>query len=686
MCRPHSVAVAVCIILFCPSLIAREPTWDPVTAAELAEEKPMIEAEAPAEIISLRLEIDDRVSANRDVLKRTRIKIYDPSRISEITRISRFWNGAINRNMKIEARLTLPDGSSRVFGKHDWRERTVAEEGRANGLFGVIGSKSNWAAEEQFLAITGVVKGAILDIWEWSPNLYVSDWTMTTIQQELTPIRRFEYTNRFKNDRDTVHRIYVLNPNGGKLVDDKKEGRVSFMAENLPSIRYEPFSPPTSYFSLTLIEAYEHLWKTLASRHTLSVPLPKSVPASLGPWAYYSTKMDFYDADKGYVTKAVREKATELLLGAENQKEKARRIFHYVQSLFQRYHARADLENWYTSYVESVDELIHLDKIDSTIVREEDFIYLFVALARAAGMECHSAFHPWRTSFPFSVDLFSDWFITHQTLAVKADDGWILCDPVAERPLAFGALPWGVEGQPALLAMSQQQTFLDVQYPPAENSRADKKASLVLDAEGNLTGECVLALTGHSAQEARNLLHETGRENWWQLVRNLLDLKNSSGEARLLDVEGLETPDEPLKIRAFVRWPAYAAVIGERMMFAPSVFHQGAPPLLNESTRKTAVFFDFPHAETEAITIDLPRGLSLGAGFKPVVASSGLFSYALSVTYDHDQSRLLIQREEVNRAFDIPVANYQKARDWFRRVDAADQIGLLLHPTKSPAK
>ena len=661
-------------------LPAASPKWEPVTPAELAEDKPQIEPEAAAEILRYRLEIDDSDEWRRNYLKQTRIKIYDPGRAVDVTRLAWFWDGQPNDEFEIQARLTLPDGTSRLFDRHDLRERSVAERGHSNSFLGKLRSRSGYGIEEKFLAITGVVKGAVLDVWEWEPKVEKTDWHMSTIQRPYTPIRQFEYTSRYRPDKDIQHRSFVLNPCGGQMSHDDKAGQVRFVAQNLPSIRREPYAAPDTYFSLTIIETYENLYRSL-DRQNLSVPLPDSVPLSLGPWAFFSTAQDFQDADKGYLTKRVKAKAGELVAGITDPRAKARRIYDYIQRIYRLSRSRVSVVSW-TDGARSADELVDMEKNDRLVGRDERlYYYLFVALARAAGLECHSVFHPMRTEFPFRVDLVSDQFLSGHTLAVKIGESWVLCQPCSEVPLAFGALPWEIEGQLALMAMPRQQAFLNVPPLAPENSRAETAVELDLDAEGNLQGHCTRTLTGHAAHVVRERLRGTGQEDWWRLARSLLDLQNSSSEVRLEQVEGLESPEEPVRLHAALRWPAYAPVMGDRLMFVLAVWQEGRPPLLSKTTRTTPVFFRFPTVQSETITIHLPRGYRPGTLPKPITATSGDFSYSLAVSHDPGRDVLVVEHSTVNGAIDIPVADYRKARDWFQRVSVADQIGIVLsHP------
>jgi hypothetical protein len=684
MRHPLWLGLPVVAFVLIQPLSADSPKWTPVTRAELAEDKPQIEPEAAAEILSFKLEIDDTSDNLRDVTHSIRYKIYDPSRAVDITRVARFWRGPANSLYEIKARLTLPDGTSRIFDKHDMRGRNVAEEGRANGILSLLGNDKDRVVEEKFLAVTGVVKGAVLDVWEFEPNIARSDWTINAIQRADTPIRQFEYVSRYKPDVKIQHRNFVLNPCGGKMVHDAKIGVLTFTAQNLPSIRDEPYSAPDTYYSLTIIETYEYLTRGLSSRSG-HVKLPDSVPMSLGPWAFYSTAQNFEDSDKGYASRRVKEKAAELVAGVDDPHEKAKRIYTYVQSLYQRFSNRADLENWYTRYVDATDELIDLDKIDSTIIRGEDFRYLFVGLARSAGLECHSVYHPSRSTFPFSIDMVSESFLSNWTLAVKVGSGWIFCDPCSIVPRKFGTVSWDLEGQPALLALSHQQAFLNVPSPGPDGSMSEASVDLALDADGNLKGTCVRTFTGHAAHSVRARLYEAGQEEWGKMTRSLLGLDNSSSEVRLIKVEGLDTPEERVRIEATVSWPAYAPVLRDRMTFILSVWTEGRPPLLNESKRTTPVFFDYAQAEKETIKVHLPRGYVPGTLPKPITASSGPFSYSLEVTQDSAQNVLEVQRSEANSATGVALDDYGKARDWFRRVSAADQIGIILRRTADSA-
>ncbi|HZZ20343.1 MAG TPA: hypothetical protein VFE25_13285 [Opitutaceae bacterium] len=662
-------------VLAKPGLWAK-PLWPKVSAAELADNAPTIDPEAPAEILDYRIDIDDTEERARDITTTTRIKIFDPARAVDVTRIAHFWNGYSDEYYDVKARLTLPDGTTRDFDRHDLRERNVAEEGKANGFFGRLLAHNDRSLAEKFLAVTGVVKGAVLDVWEFRPGEQKSDWMVTTAQRPDAPIRSFEYTDHFMVDSRRFHRTFVINPSGGHMSHDEKAHTISFTAQNLPAIHREPFAPPAGFLSLAIVESYESVTRYVAPRSG-KVRLPEGVPASLGEWAFYATAQDYQDADKGYADKKVKEKAAELTAGIADPRAKVQRIYDYTQELYSRFRNRADFEDSYTRYIESVGELIDLNHMDSTFLRREDFVFLFIGLVRSAGVECHSAFHPLRSGFPFKMDMVSPNFLPGWSVAVKLGDTWMLCDPCTDVPLGLGELPWDMEGVPALVALPRQQVFLGVPVAPAAKSLSEATVDVSLDDDGNLEGTCTRTFTGHSAYIVREKLKGLGEEGWNGLAKDILGLQASSCEVTLTGVDGLESPQETMTLRAKVYWPSYAPVLGDRMPVILSVWTQGRPPILNSSKRQTPVAFHFPTIEKETITLHLPADFLPGPMPKPISAGSGEFAYQLSAE-DAGHGVLKVTREsKINAVYVLP-DKYPSLLDWFRRISVADQTTVVL--------
>ncbi|MFZ0750543.1 MAG: hypothetical protein WAM70_14355, partial [Pyrinomonadaceae bacterium] len=84
-----------------------------------------------------------------------------------------------------------------------------------------------------------------------------------------------------------------------------------------------------------------------------------------------------------------------------------------------------------------------------------------------------------------------------------------------------------------------------------------------------------------------------------------------TAEVTDIKVENVTDPVKPFTYSYHVRVPGYAQRTGKRMFFQPGYFSHGAGSLFTSASRKHDVYFNYPWAEHELITIDLPEGFAL---------------------------------------------------------------------------
>lgn len=221
---------------FAADLHAAKPAWKPITPEELAETSPRLEADAPAEILIWNVEVDDRnFPQERKTTEYIRYKIFAPDKVDAITRISGIEVTGSSERWGLHARLVLPDGTTREFGKEAIKERPLVQQAKGKGLLGWLAARPP-AVIEKFLVIGGVERGAVLeyrvvrrDYWPGAISFFIG-------QRESTPVRRFDYSCRLSsNKEDFRHRTFVTNSKGARLLEDPKARTVTIEASNLPS-------------------------------------------------------------------------------------------------------------------------------------------------------------------------------------------------------------------------------------------------------------------------------------------------------------------------------------------------------------------------------------------------------------------------------------------------------------------
>jgi hypothetical protein len=122
--RLHPCLIA--LALFSPLFLTAAPKdkegWASITADDLKATVSSRDPDAPAEILSRRIEIDlERYPETHVKREYVRYKIYNPEKSDAYTRVSRVDRYASDMprysDIEINARLTRPDGTTRLFTK-----------------------------------------------------------------------------------------------------------------------------------------------------------------------------------------------------------------------------------------------------------------------------------------------------------------------------------------------------------------------------------------------------------------------------------------------------------------------------------------------------------------------------------------------------------------------------------------
>src|ERR1700677_688282 len=143
-----SAPVALALCLLSPNLeaIGMEAWW-PVDAGQLQEQASTLSPGAAAEVLDWKIEEDDsQLPLQSDYHEYIRYKIFDPERAANITRVSETmasYDGTSLVDMTLRARLILPDGTRKEFGKESIQERDLQRNGSEKSwvtrLFGSSG-------------------------------------------------------------------------------------------------------------------------------------------------------------------------------------------------------------------------------------------------------------------------------------------------------------------------------------------------------------------------------------------------------------------------------------------------------------------------------------------------------------------------------------------------------------------
>jgi hypothetical protein len=664
------------------------PEWAPLNPADLAPGRPLIEAAAPAEVLSWRLDIDDSLYPDeRRVVEYVRYKIFDPSRVESLTRIGEI-NLGDGAGPEFRARVISPDGTIRTFGKEAVLRRPVARTLTKHGFLERIFGGDPGVGEERLLDVGAFAPGDILEIQIAAtralPGLSgpIGCWVC---QKAEIPVRRFDWTFVPPKPRSgLVCRAFVVNAEGNGDVErhfDQAAWVETFAGRNVPSLPREAASGSVFDYALALMTTYEKPNEDIAPRSKLR----KSVHVDAtrdGPWARLAAYSWLVELDRTVPTKRVDALAAEIVRGASSPLDKARRIHDRVASMFRDYVAcnRDKHYGFFPVSPRSLDDVLAWkDHPGKTLLNGQEFLWLDIALLKAAGLDAHTVTLPDRRRMLFNPRLVSPVFLADSCAGIRIDGQWCYSSPSSAVPLPFGMLPWYNQGIAGLVAHDGREEFAGVPMTPAAESTIERTWTLRLTDACDLEGSCRMRATGQPAFELRRLLQDQTAADRLKAMKAWIGRDLEAGTIEVRSVEGLDGGPAPLDVVFSVSVPAYAIHSKRRLLLPPSPFHGGDDSVFSSPTRRTAVQFNYPVEEGDRLELELPGACLPGSLPAPAAIDSaeGLF-YRLGAELAPGGRRLdVFRRVAIRRAY-FPPASYSEVKKWFDAVEDNDRQQFVL--------
>jgi hypothetical protein len=661
------------------------PNWDPVTPADLTGTQSAAYPDAPAEVLSWKLELDDRNLDNseRKTSEYIRYKIYDPSRAADVTRISAV--DATVENYKISSvaihgRLILPDGTIREFGKESIHERALLRRASENTLAQRLVGNGGIVANEQFLAVEGLQPGAVLEFQTLNTSTYSLNQSFSrNLQKVNIPVRHVDFTVRLFQGEEFNGSAFVGNPNAIHVGQSFDKGRATlhFTADNLPPLVDEPFSPGISGRSVTVF-AYEDL-TMIRNRHAVN---PVRVDPSDGPWAPVAAKTSLIEEDATlYPPSPVISRAKELSAGAASETEKARRIHNFIHNLYVKFirspiGSRERMSHFTSAPLYNV---MTFDENLNTPIAEDDFLWLEIAMLRGIGLDAQTVLLPDRRVMPFNVRLHSALFLPQHAARVRVDGGWQFSLAAVQDLLPFGWLPWRFQNGAALIAGHGKQQFLDVLPQPASKSTVENTGTFTIEPDGSLTGHARRTLTGEPAIILRPRPRNSTVARFKDNVTRNLNAEFPEATITVTSVAGLNDPEAPLQFEFNLNWPNYATATKTRLIFRPSVIHGQFRSPFAAAERKNAVEFPYHWREIDDVSLQLPDGYTLETPSAPPSAVVGdVLTYKTAIGALAKPNQIYLRREFVSDLSSVPVSAYPTLKRWYDLVSQSDMNELVL--------
>ena len=604
-----STCLFLILFLYSIGILANNPAnvWRPITQAELAMEKPQVEADADAEAIFWEVRLDDKKRKKLSFEHYVRVKIFTERGRERFAKIDiPFYKGKKVEN--VAARVIKPDGSIVELQPQDIFEREIVRQ-----------RKTKYLAKS--FAVPGIAPGVIVE-YQYSESIKGDSLNGERLYfQRDIPLQKISYFIRpFKSQS------LNFNPKNMRMESFKKleNGFYVGTRTNVPAYKEEPRMPPEDetrqWINLNYsYSGFGNSWSRLVSRYG----------------AYYSkvTKPD----------KIITNKAKELTANASTKKEKLEALYEFAQKRIKNKTYNSSLNVGKRKKLKKASQILI-----SGFGTAGEIDFLFASLARALDFETNLAFlsNRNRSFFNPNHDSVNPNSIAPGGIAIKLDGKWNYFNPGTPF-LPFGKLVWYEESVYTMLVSEGWNFWTRTPLSTHEKSKGIRKSKFTLSEDGTLEGNVSVEYTGNWAISQRSGgLNETNEKRESDFAENLKEWV-STGEFSDISANNFETSDKPVGYSYKLRIPNYATKTGKRLFFQPAVFQFNSKPEFSSSTRIYPIYFHYPWSEADEIEIKLPDGYEVENIKLPqhVKEGSNLGGTTYSVSFDKETNTLKYTRD-----------------------------------------
>jgi len=304
--------------------------------------------------------------------------------------------------------------------------------------------------------------------------------------------------------------------------------------------------------------------------------------------------------------------------------------------------------------------------------------WLFLALARAAGMEAHPVRISLRDRTFFSPETVNSYLLSHDVVLVRVNGKDLYFDPGSPFT-PYGLLPWPETDVKGLLLDKNGSSWITTPLPASEESRVLRTAMFKLDDEGALAGKLTVTYTGLQAlMHRRKEDHEDEAARKKYLEEEVKGFVPAGIDLQLTNQPDWSSPSRELIAEFTLKVPGWASGAGSRALLPVGLFGGEEQHLFEHEKRAHPVYLEFPFQTVDDITIQLPLGWKINS--LPAIQSSDIRFSSFEFIADTRNGAIHLSRTVNWKGILLPLGYYGVLHSFIQRVKAADEQQVILQP------
>jgi transglutaminase-like putative cysteine protease len=435
---------------------------------------------------------------------------------------------------------------------------------------------------------------------------------------------------------------------------------VRMTATNIPAFQVEDYMPPENELKFRVEFVY--------SQDAFEQSEEKY-------WKSFGKKQ--YDRAESFINKrkAVEQALPSIIASADAPETKLRKIYERCQQIRNlSYEARR------TGDEEKRDKLKAIENADELwnngYGSGYDITWLFLAMARAAGIEVSPALVASRAEYFFNPKRMNSKELAANVVIAKVNSKELYFDPGAAYT-PYGLLPWAEAGVQGRRLDKDGGSWIETPLPESSASRVDRKADFKLTDDGSLEGKVTVSYIGLEAQTLRvqeRNEDDTARKKHLEDV--LKEYVPASVEVELKNKPDWKSANDPLVAEYEVKIGGWASSAGKRALLPVGLFGAPEKHIFEHANRTFPIYFRFPFQRVDEVNIQLPTGWQVGSVPKAVDRDAKAVQYALKI--DGSGSSLHFRRLLRSDLFMVSADKYSVLRAFYQLVRTSDDQQIVL--------
>jgi len=329
---------------------------------------------------------------------------------------------------------------------------------------------------------------------------------------------------------------------------------------------------------------------------------------------------------------ALQKLTATLIEGANSDREKARRIFVWVQDNI-RYVA---FEDGLGGFIPREAPLVCQRKFGDC----KDMANLLTTLLNQAGLPAQLTWVGTR-DIPYRYDQVPTPLVDNHMIATLELDGELLFLDATDNRLGFGYPSSFIQGKQAMIGQGDEFKLVEVPEVSASRNRVEETAALVLSGT-QVSGTGLARFRGYPAFSLREEMKSVRPEGMARFLSGALQLGNNKFSIPRYDIRGADNREEPLEVAFDLSIPDYARAAGGEIYLNMHLDRRYNNSAIDEKKRKRDVEMEFRIEHVHNVSLAIPEGYRVA--HMPANCGENQPHFGFAVTYRELDQTLYMER------------------------------------------